>query len=84
MALGEAPQQPAAQMPQAKPTGATPAPAVPEVSLTGGLAHTYGALAAPLECRGLPPMKGLPSAVHATPLAQGAAVAAPPKHQRAA
>ena len=62
----------------AKVTGAPPAPAVPGAPVTGGLGTTYGARPAPAECRGAPPMKGLPAAVQAMPVAQGAAVAGPP------
>ena len=78
VALGEALPQPAAQVPPSKRTGAPPAPAVPGAPVTGGLAPAYGATPAPVECRGAPPMEGLPTAVQVAPVAQGATVAGPP------
>ena len=74
MAPVEALPQPA----PAKLTEAPPALVAPGEPVTSGLAPLYGAKPAPVKSRETPPMKGLPAAVQAALVAQGAAVVRPP------
>ena len=76
-ALGEALPQPAGAPSQTD--WAPSAPVAPGAPVTSGLAPAYGATpAAPAECRDTPRVRGLPAAVEAALVAQGAAVVGPP------
>ena len=74
VAPGEALPQPA----PAAPTEAPPAPVAPGEPVLGVLAPTHGAQSAPVGSGDAPPMRGLPAAVPAEPMAQEAAVVRPP------